>query len=626
MKNITPLFGIVFLMISPFLAKTQDTVYVSKTNGNDNSGNGSIGSPYRTIAKGVAAANTNTLKKAVIIDSGTYREVIDITISKSLTVKTKGNGPVIIDATDRGLTPEKYIMGVKDAGDVVIDGIIFQNCRGLEVKGIYIQKTGTGVNGANGNIEIRNCVIRNISWNQSGNFTDIPTGSLMVANAIRVQCGSQFMLTDVRLVNNQVYDCATGRGEAITIVGNVNGFLVYNNKIFRISNIAIDAAGNWEYTGAPNNVNQARNGVISANEVYDCMSPVKIGGAIYLDGSANCTVSGNVIRQSSVGISVGAEEVITAGKLPSGGHKIYNNLIFNNSIAGMYLGSGTMQNFVRKSFVYNNTLFKNGTAQSVIGITVIDGQTLQALADGASGEVILQNIDTMEFRNNIVYPLNNRRALVGGDTYTVKFFRSNFNNYFRETNSIPLFIFYGTAFNNISIPPNQSISYNTVEAFTTSTQMDVSATFGDPKFVNGPGANFRLRDSSIYTINKGDPNSPDSLVGTVDVGNSNRIFGSRIDIGAYEFQGTPILITSVPSLALPSDAIKIFTNPVIQHLQYQSTVPILLIEVTDATGRRLTQFTNPNGSINMATLPAGVYGIKFFPKKYAPLIKRVVKQ
>jgi hypothetical protein len=324
-------FCLIFLLVTVAFTKAmaQDTVYVSNASGNDVTGNGTIGSPYKTIFKGVDAALFAS-KKAVVIDSGTYTEVNSISISKPLIVKAKGNGPVIIDATNRGISPDKYMMGVTNTGNVVIDGLTFQNCRGLRVKGIYIIKTNGGVNAQNGNIEVRNCIIRNISWNATGDFTEIPPNGGDVANAIRVEGQSPFSLIDIRIDNNEVYNCVTGRGEAISIVGNVEQFRVSFNKVYQISNIGIVAAGNYDYTTAPFAVNQARNGFIVGNEVYRCMSPVKIAGAIYLDGALNCVVERNRVYESSVGISVGAEEVIIGSRMPSGNHKIYNNLLYNN--------------------------------------------------------------------------------------------------------------------------------------------------------------------------------------------------------------------------------------------------------------------------------------------------------
>jgi Secretion system C-terminal sorting domain len=156
--------------------------------------------------------------------------------------------------------------------------------------------------------------------------------------------------------------------------------------------------------------------------------------------------------------------------------------------------------------------------------------------------------------------------------------------------------------------------------------MDSLATFGDPKFVNLSANNFQLRDSSIYTINKGDPNYSSSLSGTVDFLGSNRVYNNiRIDMGAYEFQGNPIIVTAVSSPTLPSSAINILTNPIREKIYYQSTVAITDITITDVEGRKLKHIKQPNGNIDIQEFQAGVYYIQFFTKKYAPLVKRIVK-
>lgn len=79
----------------------------------------------------------------------------------------------------------------------------------------------------------------------------------------------------------------------------------------------------------------------------------------------------------------------------------------------------------------------------------------------------------------------------------------------------------------------------------------------DPKFVSQPAVGQSTGDLRLTVcspaINAGDPASMSATVGTTDLAGNPRFFnGGRIDIGAYEFQGTSlsVVITAAPSLTI----------------------------------------------------------------------------
>ena len=96
-------------------------IYVSNISGNDTTGSGQIGNPYKTIAKAVAIANTIADTNGVIINlaCGTYAEDVSITRdntyitggSTSLSSSTIVNGTITYDMTGTG------------AGRVIVGGI-----------------------------------------------------------------------------------------------------------------------------------------------------------------------------------------------------------------------------------------------------------------------------------------------------------------------------------------------------------------------------------------------------------------------------------------------------------------------------------------------------------------------
>ncbi len=506
----------------------QVEVYVSTT-GADVFGNGDIDHPYLTIAFAVEQAPPGSI---VYISPGTYNETREIYINKPLNLVKNGNGEVIIDAIGRtSPTENKYMIGIVNANLVTIDGLTLKNCTGNGSKGIWVLGSGSI-------ITIKNCSISNIGW-VSNNLTQIPPNNNTVANAIRIEGTKPTALSAIYILNNDVHNCATGWGEAISIVGNIDGFQVENNMVHEISNIGIVAAGNYAYTGAPPAVNQARNGLIRGNNIYHCMSPIANSAGIYLDGSINCTVSRNRIHDNAVGISVGGEEAVGAGAFTSNGHRVFNNLIYNNSVTGIYIGSNNPANAVLNTTVYNNTIFKNRTGAAINGVSIIGGETASSFADDFGGDVLLQNIEDVKFKNNIIYPLTNKRAVVALEGYTVNNFVSDYNIYFRE-DAAPLIDLTGLSFNGLTLQE----SYSTLTDFTAATSLEAHSFFAEPGFVDTATFNFSLT-STAFAIDKGDTAYSIIFSDTLDFAKNKRVYNSRIDVGAYESQIAPLAVNFI---------------------------------------------------------------------------------
>jgi hypothetical protein len=74
--------------------------------------------------------------------------------------------------------------------------------------------------------------------------------------------------SEIYIGSNEIYNCNTGYSEGLTLGGNVQNFLIEMNNIHDIKNIGMDMSGNYSWTGAPANVNFARNGNIKNNTVY----------------------------------------------------------------------------------------------------------------------------------------------------------------------------------------------------------------------------------------------------------------------------------------------------------------------------------------------------------------------
>jgi parallel beta-helix repeat protein len=497
-------------------------VYVSASTGVDASGRGSQAMPYKSISFAVGqAAASSTVYVAV----GTYNETSVIYIDKSLTLVKNGAGSVIVNGNYRVGTTDTYMIAiVNGASNVTIDGLMLQNNVVNDAIGIWSRGFGN-------NITIQNCTFTNIGW-ISNDLVTLPPSSSYNANAIRIEGVAATPLTNVFILNNDVSNCATGWSEAVTIGGNVDGFTVDNNRVHHIANIGIDATGNYRYNAAtvPADKDQARNGKITNNEVYNCMSGVANSCGIYLDGALNCTVERNKCYNNGVGVGLGGEENVGAGVPQPSGHKIRNNLIYNNCVTGMFLGTNNATNSIQNTTVYNNTFYKNRTGQPINGITAIGGQPLSFYSDDVGGEVSLQNINGVAFKNNVVYPINGKKGLITYSGYTVSGFVSDYNVYYRD-NTAAVFALRGVSFNGLV----SSLDYNTIANFNAATGLEANSVFLNPGFTNGASNNFTLTNTAS-AINTGDPNYDATVSGTTDFAGNTRKIGSRIDGGAYENQ------------------------------------------------------------------------------------------
>ena len=515
-------FTFFFAFLIGFSAYSQ--VHVNTVTGLDAPGRGGSGNPYKTIRYAVTQAGSGVV---VQIAPGTYYESGTIEISKPLTLSGSNDGSTIIDANFNLRT----IIHIDNTGDVTIERLTLRNSIGKEARGIHAE-------GAGANITIQNCNFNNIGWVNHISLNLATTDQSMTANAIIAAGNKTTPLSNVRLLNNVVSECATGWGEAVTITGNVDGFRIEGNTISKIGNIGIVAAGNYTYTEIPADRNQARNGIIRNNEVSQCMSPNGLSAGIYLDGALNCIVERNKVYRNGVGLSIGGEQPLLAGAPVVSGHRIYNNLCYNNVTAGIVIGVHNGLHSLRDTYVFNNTFFNNCSGELVNGVTGVNGVNLAESNLIYMGEVHMQNTNGVFFVNNVVHARNNRRVLVALTGYGTTNFSSDYNLYYGDFGNDGSAVFDVTSipFNNLT---GGNYYRGNLPAFQSLTALEAHSGFGDALFVSKPGYNLQLTALSP-AIDMGDPAYVQDYSGTIDFAGTARVYGGRIDAGAYEFNSNPL--------------------------------------------------------------------------------------
>jgi hypothetical protein len=515
--------------------------YVSNINGND-AFTGTMLQPYKTIKKGITSCPPN---QTVFVDPGIYFETTDIIITQSVNltkwvVGAFNIGDVVIDAVNR-IGDYNSIIIINGANNVTIDNIKMKRLKGNGSNAIFVQNGGDS-------ISILNCKIENIGWILDNLSATPPLNNSI--SAIKILNGSATPRTKVLIKKDTIFNCAVGYGEAITISGNVNGFKVDSNLVHHISNVGIDAAGSYQIGNNPPNTTgfQSRNGVISNNEIYRCMSGVRNSAGIYLDGSDSCIVERNKCYQNGVGISFGAEEFYLPNATPKD-HIIRNNLVYNNSIFGMVLGANGGRT-VQAVKVYNNLLFKNRTFDTINNIVSVGGTNLLTADASFGGEISFQNSDNLVLKNNIIYRLNNRRAWNVATGYTVSNFTCNNNDYYQDGSTIPITPIIDISNATFNGSTNLVQTNPLLNNFQTNWPgLETNAKELYPAFIDTTLKNFQLASNSPL-INKGEFPSLAPFIGILDYYGNTRIVCDTVDIGANEVIPPILSITNQPTNAV----------------------------------------------------------------------------
>lgn len=487
MKKIILTFIVNFITL---FGVAQTNYYVS--NSGNNSNNGSINAPFLDIqnALWIATAGDN-----IYLRAGTYAEKLAWTNSGTagnpITLSNYNNEVVTISGVSATNASQAALIQINSKSYIRISGIKFADNIMSNADGINVQGSGT-------DIEITNCEFSNIGWTSIKSTMPTPNDN---AHAIVFIGTTLNSYNDILVSNNNIHDCITGYSESLTMVGNVENFTIENNSLQYNTNIGIDAAGHFSWTGAPENVNYARNGSIKNNTVSDFDGPTALdaAGGIYVDGGSNITIENNTVFNYKVGFSIGCE---VSGK-SNQDNIVQNNIAYNCSLSGLFLGSNTTS-VVNDTKVYNNTFYKCGTG-------VFD-----------NGQIALQNNSGSDIRNNIMQPTNNRYAMMQLVGTTSTSLSINYNQFWRDNTSTTNLFFGITG--------------------------DQNSLLSNPLFEDSSNNDFHLTSSSS-SIDAGDPTyTPSSNV--LDMDNQTRIVGGRVDIGADEFS---TVIPDLTSMTISDD-------------------------------------------------------------------------
>ena len=541
-----------------------NAIYVATDGSNSNKG--TIDSPYETVYYAISKAKAG---QTIYVRGGTYNQNIVITKSGTegnyITIRNYPNEKPVFDHTNYAT----------DGGAIIeLSKVNYIHIQGLKLCNKDLKSnSGYGILMRQGNhIIIKDVEISNI------NVPD-PTSSKVGANAIILYGNNASVpISNVLIDNCYVHDCQTGWNEAVTVNGNSEYVNVINSRIENIGNIGLDFAGHFNAC-KDSSLDQARYCVAVGNVVSKCVSPNATSYGLYNDGGRDNTFDRNVVYECSGGIEIGSEEGAKYSNYPVKNVVVKNNLIYNNTQAGLSVGGydNDATGIVYNTKIYNNTLVNNGNS------------------DGGK-ELGINKTSGTDIRNNIFYKDNDLELVRVRFTEDLARDLTFKNNCYYSTRTASNFkvIRYGETFRGFD-------NWKTASGET--------GIYENPNF----GEEYSLLKNSPC-IDAGDSTAHS---GKYDILSNERNI-NNIDIGCYEYNGSEV--TTTTTVETSSETTTTTTTKVTETSSESTTSTTTVSEsssetTTENTGGSALEwnFTDSNwtDTVRHNGAASGINGFKF---------------
>ena len=495
-------FLVLLTCVSAALGQTNTSFYVATT-GND-SNPGTPPAPWRTIQH---AADTARAGSTVNVRGGIYEELVNIKASGNasdgyITFRSYPGETAVLDATHFTPSGRQGVLTIHNQSYVRIEGFEIRNFHTAEHR---LAPLGIDIMGAGSHIELLKNNVHHIEQTFEGR--DAP-GSGGNGFGIAVYgTDAKTPITDLIIDGNEVHHLQTGSSESLVVNGNVTHFRITHNVVHDNNNIGIDVIG-FERTAPDPAVDQARDGVVSGNLVYNITSrgnPAygndENSDGIYVDGGTRILIEQNVMHDVDFGIELASEHKDRATSYITA----RNNLIYHCHTAGVSIGGyAPERGHTDHSTVINNTLYENDASGT------------------GSGEFQMQwNMAENVFENNIVYA--GHRCLIAVNKSQVD--KSH------PPVTIDHNLYYCASGAKASAWAGASGTVTGFDKYVESTDNDRHSRFLDPHFVDTATNDFHLQSDSPAIAAGTLDGVP---VGELDVDGSPRVKSGKIDIGCYQ--------------------------------------------------------------------------------------------
>ena len=497
------LFFLLFICVSGALGQPNASFYVS-TAGND-ANPGTQAAPWRTIQHAVGVARAGS---TVNVRGGVYEELVSINSSGNssegyITFRSYPGETAILDAEHATLEGRTGILTIHNQSYVRIEGFEIRNFRTAEHR---LAPLGIDVMGAGSHIELLKNNVHHIEQTFEGR-----DGPGHGANAFGIAVygtDSKTPITDLIIDGNEVHHLKTGSSESLVVNGNVTNFRITHNIVHDNNNIGIDVIG-FERTAPDPAVDQARDGIVSGNLVYNITSkgnPAyrndESSDGIYVDGGTRILIEQNIIHNVDFGIELASEHQNRATSYVTA----RNNLIYHSHTAGVSLGGyAPERGRTDHCTVINNTLYENDTSAT------------------GSGELQMQwNMADNIFENNIVY---------AGPRCLMVLNKSQLDEKHPPA-TIDHNLYYCGPGAHASTWVEGSATVTGFDKYVQATGNDHHSSFSDPRFVDPSRNDFHLRSDSPAIA----AGANGAQVGELDLDGAPRAKSGKVDIGCYQKQ------------------------------------------------------------------------------------------
>jgi hypothetical protein len=495
---------VLFVCVSGAFGQSNSSFYVSTTGADSNPGTQTA--PWRTVQH---AADTVRAGSTVNVRGGVYEELVSIKASGNatdgfITFRSYPGETAVLDAEHFAPNNRSGVLTIHNKSYVRIEGFEIRNFRTAEHR---LAPLGIDITGAGSHIELIKNNVHHIEQTFDGR--DAPGHGANGFGIAVYGTDAKTPISELVIDGNEVHHLKTGSSESLVVNGNVTNFRITHNIVHDNNNIGIDVIG-FERTAPDPAVDQARDGVVSGNLVYNITSrgnPAyrddESSDGIYVDGGTRILIEQNVIHDVDFGIELASEHKDRATSYVTA----RNNLIYHGHTAGVSIGGyAPERGRTDHSTVVNNTLYENDTSRT------------------GSGEFQMQwNMADDIFENNIVY---------AGPRCLITLNRSQV-----EKNQSPVTIdhnlYYCASGARASTWAGASATVAGFDKYVESSGKDRHSRFLNPHFVDVAAKDFHLRSDSPAIASGTTEGMP---VGDMDLDGLPRMKSGDIDIGCYQRQ------------------------------------------------------------------------------------------
>ncbi len=484
-------------------AFAQSNSFYVATTGND-SNPGTPAAPWRTVQH---AADTVRAGGTVNVRGGVYEELVTIRASGNatdgyITFRSYPGETAILEAEHITPSDRQGVVTIHNQSYVRVEGFEIRNFRTAEHRLVPL---GISIMGAGSHIELLKNNVHHIE--QTFNGRDGPGHGANGFGIAVYGTDAKMPISELVIDGNEVHHLKTGSSESLVVNGNVTNFRITHNVVHDNNNIGIDVIG-FERTAPDPAVDQARDGIVSGNLVYNITSrgnPAygndENSDGIYVDGGTRVLIEQNVIHDVDFGIELASEHKDRATSYITA----RNNLIYHGHTAGVSIGGyAPERGHTDHCAVVNNTLYENDTSAT------------------GSGEFQMQwNMADNIFANNIVYA--GSRCLVTVNKSQV--------DKSRPPVTIDHNLYYCASGGKASTWGEASTTVTGFDGYVQSTGNDANSRFQDPHFVGAATHDFHLQPDSP-AISAG--SAAGVPAGELDLEGLPRIKSGHIDIGCYQ--------------------------------------------------------------------------------------------